>query len=353
MQQVTVAASLFIDLAAQLEGLGIAPAELYRRAGVDVALLARANERLSGTDADRLWEAAMALTGDPLVALHSAERYRPAALNIFGYVILNCATGLDAVDRLTRYGALLNDALHVRTTRQAGALGATPGAQPGAQLTVHLSHVAPPAGARGPDPRHPMEAMIAGLVLTLRALTGRPFIPTQVAFRHAAGGPVEEYHRIFGTLVRFGSDEDRVSLRLDELEAPIPAADHTLLSLFDGHAAGKLDELQRAGATSKRVLRAVATRLRGTAPDVATIAADLAMSPRAVQRALMDEGTSYQVLLDAARREIAERQLRVPGVSAAEVALLLGYSETSAFTRAFRRWTGLTPSAWASGRTSD
>jgi AraC-like DNA-binding protein len=336
VQQITVAASLFIDYAAQLQELGIEPAALFRRAGVDVAILGRATDRLSGDEAQRLWDAAMALTGDPLVALHSAERYRPSALNILGYVVLNCATGLDVLDRLTRYSTLLNDAMHVRTTREP------------ARVTVHFALAPTPSGSRGPDPRHPVEATSAGLVLTLRALTGRPMVPTEVMFRHPAAGPVEEYHRIFGTLVRFGGEENRVTLRLEELNAPIPAADHTLLSLFDGHAASRLGELQRDGATSRRVLRAVASRLRGTAPDITTIATDLAMSVRALQRALREEGTTYQALLDAARREIAERQLRAPGVSAADVALLLGYSEASAFTRAFRRWTGMTPSAWAS-----
>jgi AraC-like DNA-binding protein len=106
--------------------------------------------------------------------------------------------------------------------------------------------------------------------------------------------------------------------------------------------------LERKGAVSRRVLHEVARRLNGTAPEVGAVASALAMSPRALQRALKEEGSTFQGILDEARRAVAERELRSPGATAAEVALLLGYSESSAFTRGFRRWTGMTPSAWAS-----
>jgi AraC-like DNA-binding protein len=73
------------------------------------------------------------------------------------------------------------------------------------------------------------------------------------------------------------------------------------------------------------------------------------MSGRQLQRVLQAEGTTYQALLDEARRDLALARLRLPGTTAAEVALLLGYSEAGAFTRAFRRWTGTTPGAYAAG----
>lgn len=337
VRRATVAASLFIDLAAQLERRGIARAALCRTARVDEGRLADAHARIGGDEAQRLWEAAMVLTGDPLVALHSAEEFRPGAMNVFGYVILNCATGLEALDRLTRYASLLNDALVVESTRDVVAL----------ELTFSMVDA-----EAGMDPRHPVEATAAGVVLLLRALTGRPVVPRRVAFRHAAAGPIAEYHRVFGTKVHFGAPSHTLALRLDDLGAPIAAADHTLLPILEVQAASRLAALQRNGAVSGQVIQRVLARLRGSAPDASLIARELAMSVRALQRTLAEEGTSFQGLLDAARREVAERQLRVPGVSAADVALLLGYSETSAFTRAFRRWTGATPSAWAKGRGS-
>ncbi len=97
---------------------------------------------------------------------------------------------------------------------------------------------------------------------------------------------------------------------------------------------------------SRRLLQVLAKRLKGGSPPLGEVASALAMSARNLQRALREEDTSYQALLDHARRELALGHLATPAGSAAEVAFLLGFADASAFTRAFRRWTGSTPGAW-------
>jgi AraC-like DNA-binding protein len=268
--------------------------------------------------------------------MHLTEHYRSGALNILGLVLLNCRDGQDVLDRLRRYASLLNDGLTVTLEHAHDRVG------------VRTDPVAGLDNFMLTDGRQVTETMLAGVVLTLRRLADRPFVPLSVSFRHAPGGDVAEYHRIFGSLVRFGETDDRVVLRLDDLRAPVRSADPTLLPMLEAHAQERLAALERKGAVSRRVLHEVARRLNGTAPEVGVVASALAMSPRALQRALKEEGSTFQSILDEARRAVAERELRSPGATAAEVALLLGYSESSAFTRGFRRWTGMTPSAWAS-----
>lgn len=337
MRETTVAASIAIDLVAQLAESGISADEVCRRARLDPAILQRPNERIPGSAAHRLWQVAEQLSGDPLFGLHVAERYRTGAISILGYVFLNCASARDALDRLARFAALMNDGLRVH------------GADEGDQTVVQLQPVEGMDNFLARDGRHVMETMAAGIVLTLRRMTGAPFIPTLVAFRHSAAGPVAEYHRVFGTLVRFGQDEDRLAFSRREMDTKIPAADPSLLALFEGHARMQLAELERLGGTSGRAARLIATQLAGSVPSMDGVAASLAMSGRQLQRALREEGTTYQALLDQVRRDRALAQLRLPGTTATEVALLLGFSEASAFTRAFRRWTGLTPGAYAAG----
>jgi AraC-like DNA-binding protein len=92
----------------------------------------------------------------------------------------------------------------------------------------------------------------------------------------------------------------------------------------------------------------LADRIKGTAPTLEEVAAALAMSDRTLQRELRNEQTSFRELVDVVRREIAVQQLAQPGNSAAEVGFLLGFSDPSAFTRAFRRWTGTAPAAFRS-----
>ncbi len=335
MRETTVATSLIIDMVNQLEGRGFPPAEVCRRARVDPGFLSRPHDRIQGSAVERMWQVGEELTGDPLLGLHLTEHYRTGAINILGYVFLNCRTVADVLERLSRFAVLLNDGLKVRIEREEG------------RAVVHLEAVEGLDNFLLRNGRQVMETMAAGVVLTLRSLSGGAFVPAQVWFRHAAAGDVSEYHRIFGTMVRFGMPEHRVALRLAELDTVIPAADPSLLALFERHAIGRLDELEKLGGSSQRVMRLLTARLTGTVPPVGVIAAELAMSGRQLQRVLQDEGTSYQALLDQARRELAMAQLKVPDTTAAEVALMLGYSEAGAFTRAFRRWTGTTPGAFA------
>jgi AraC-like DNA-binding protein len=337
MRETTVAASLVIDMVAQLAESGISADEVCRCARMDPAILQRPNDRIPGSTVHRLWQVAEQLTGDPLIGLHFAERFRTGAISILGYVFLNCASARDALDRLARFAALMNDGLHVQL------------ADEGDQTVVRLRPVEGMDNFVERDGRHVMETLAAGSVLNLRGMTGAPFIPTMVAFRHSAAGSVAEYHRVFRTMVRFGQEENRVAFSRRDLDTKIPAADPALLALFEGHARVQLGSLEQLQGTSGRVARLIAAQLAGSVPSMDSIAASLAMSGRQLQRAVREEGTTYQALLDQVRRDRALAQLRLPGTTAAEVALLLGFSEASAFTRAFRRWTGLTPGAYAAG----
>lgn len=338
MRESTVAASIMIDLMDQLEARGLSRSELCHKMRIDPALFTQPNERVPGSAAERFWRVAEDATGDPLLGLHLAEHYRSSALNIFGYVILNCRSVADAVDRLARFAALLNDGLAVHASED------------GALTVLRLEAVTGLDNFLLRSGRHVFETMSAGIVLTLRRLTGRPFLPAQVWFRHPIAGPPDEYNRVFQAPVKFRQREDRLAFRTDLLATPIPVADASLLTLFEGHAIARLDEIHRLGGTSQRVARILASRLDGTVPALPFVASAMAMSGRNLQRTLREEGTTFQALLDDVRREIATAQLRVPGTTAAEVALLLGYSEASAFTRAFRRWTGMTPGMYASQR---
>ena len=91
-----------------------------------------------------------------------------------------------------------------------------------------------------------------------------------------------------------------------------------------------------------------ATRLKGEVPPLSEVASALAMSERSIQRGLRDEDTSYRQLVDEVRKDLALQHLGRPGTSATDVAFLLGFSEPSAFTRAFRRWTGSAPTQFRS-----
>lgn len=334
VRESTVAVSLLMDMVSQLEARGVSRQELTRMARVDPRLLERAHDRVPGSAAARIWQAAEELTGDPLIGLHLAEEFRAGATHILGHVVQHCTNAGEALERLTRYAALLNDGMRVQTSPS------------GEFVTVRIEAVPGMRNVLVEDGRQVFETMAAGTVVALRRLVGRPLVPARVTFRHAPAGPRDEYERVFGTGVHFLASEVSLVFRGMDLAAPVPAADPTLLSLFEEHAARRLDDLERLGGTTRRVAEHITAGLHGLAPTLGDVARRMAVSSRQLQRLLRDEGTSYNALLEGERARTAKAALRRPGGSIAAVALMLGYSEVSAFHRAFRRWTGMSPGAW-------
>jgi AraC-like DNA-binding protein len=278
------------------------------------------------------------LTGDPDVGLHSAESYNPGALSIVGYVVLSCRTAGEALDRLTRYAPLINEGLRVEIDECAG------------RTTCRFSAVEELDSFLHRDARQVMETLAAGIVVTLTRLATGPLEPIEVGFRHRAPASIDEHLRILGPAVRFDQPQDAVVYGGATLDTPLISADPTLLDVFEGDARRRLQALAARGGVSGRVLTFLGTRVKGAVPPLAEVASELAMSERAIQRSLSEEQTSYRQLVDDVRKSLAIEHLSRPGTSATDVAFLLGFSEPSAFTRAFRRWTGTAPTEFRAAR---
>jgi AraC-like DNA-binding protein len=338
LRETTVAASLVIDLVGHLARRGLSEAEICRAARIDLAVLDAPDDRVPGGAMERLWQVGESLAKDPDLGLHAAESHRPGALNILGYVVQNCATAREVIEKLVRYAVLIHDGLRASLSREG--TDTLCGFEAIAGLDNYLLR----------SPRQAMETTAAGLTCTLSALTHGAVRPREVSFRHAAPAVVGEHTRVFGVAPRFRQPLDRVVFWTPDLQHPIRSANPSLLAMFERHAVELLAHLEAHGPVGRRVLEVLAKRISGAAPPLGEVASALAMSARNLQRALREEETSYQALLDHARRELALRHLATPEGSAAEVAFLLGFADASAFTRAFRRWTGRTPGAFRASR---
>jgi AraC-like DNA-binding protein len=159
-----------------------------------------------------------------------------------------------------------------------------------------------------------------------------------------AQGPADDYQKVLGCPVLF--ERDRIALRFDDeaLEAPGSGHDPQLFRLLESHAERVLAETPATASFRDRVRRAVVQRLREGEPGIGSIAEALATSERSLQRRLQAEGVSFRDVVDEARHKLAVLYLGDDALSMTDVACLLGYSEASAFTRAFKRWTGQAPS---------
>ena len=187
------------------------------------------------------------------------------------------------------------------------------------------------------------EATIASIAAISQEVSTSKFQPSAIYFKHDAPGPVEAHERHFGCSVHFGTDKDALLIPAETMRAPNRVGDPSIVEFFDTHLEEELSKFDDDASLERRVRLQVSQSLSQGVPTVSAIARNFAMSARTLQRRLSNRGYSFQTLVDESRRELAERLLEKTDYPLAQVAFLTGFSEQSAFNRAFKRWAGQTP----------
>jgi AraC-like DNA-binding protein len=170
-----------------------------------------------------------------------------------------------------------------------------------------------------------------------------PFPLRGVTVAHRRPPDVGEHERIFGCPVRFGAEHNRLILDRIAWETPTRGAHPGVLGVLSEHADLLLSRLPRGPELVERTRRAIGGRLRGGDPSIKSVAREIGMSERSLQRHLRELGFSFNSLADEVRQATARLYLAQPDMALAEISYLLGFADQSAFSRAFKRWTGTTP----------
>jgi AraC-like DNA-binding protein len=192
--------------------------------------------------------------------------------------------------------------------------------------------------------RHQIESFLTLLVRLSRQLTNRRLLPSRVSLCHRRKGGCPELDRFLGCDVVFGADADEVAFPGTANEMPVVEGDPYLNKLLIKYAEEARSHREGGGGTFQIGLEnAIAPLLPHGKARVAEIARRLGMSPRTLARRLTSEGLTFAGILTELRRELAEQYLNEEDLAISKIAWLLGYQEVSAFTHAFKRWTGKTP----------
>jgi len=190
---------------------------------------------------------------------------------------------------------------------------------------------------------HLAEQVVTGLISLARELTNQfDHAPTVVHFTHPLSGSLKEYEDYFLCPVKFSSTYNGLKISNELLSVPLRKSDAETHQVLIAHAESLL-EAQSFSSPLEVIKDYVMKTLPSHVPDIEEIAECLNLSVRTVQRKLHDYGTSYSQVLDAIRKELALTYLRQTQNSALYISQRLGFSEQSAFQRAFKRWTGSTP----------
>lgn len=307
--------------------LGVDTDTLLRTVGIRRQTLEDPDARLKNREVGALWARAYELSGDPVLSLHVAEACPLGAYKVIDFIGTSARTVGEAFRYVARYFPLINTAVKLTIDES------------GDPVTFDVAGESGPTGVS----RAFAEYCLAVFVLHMRAGTGVAFLLRGVTFTHRFPPDVSEHERIFGCPVRFEAEHNRLYVDRSAWETPSSGAHPGVLGVLIEHADLLLSKLPRGPDLVERARRAIGERLRGGVPSLESVARELGMSERSLQRHLRELGYTYNALADEVREATARLYLEQPDMALAEIGYLLGFADQSTFNHAFKRWTGCTP----------
>ncbi len=311
------------------ERLGLDTGALLSAANLTAAEVGDPDGRLPGEAVAALWQAALERSGDPGLGLRVALAVPFGAYRVIDFLAASAPTVGEGLLRVARYFKLINSALSWEVAVEPAAVWMT-------------------LGHGGPLPRPYAEYAVAVTILHCRHASGSDWPLVEVSFEFTAPASSAEHVGAFGCPVLFDQRRTGFALARDVWDTPSRAASSDLLRTLEEHADRMIASLGAESEVSVRVARLIAEELQGGDSSLARVARRMGMSQRTLQRRLDQEGTTFAEVLDRTRRHVAEAYVKERGLALTEVAYLLGFSEPSAFSRAFQRWYGVPPSQYRS-----
>ena len=302
--------------------------QVFRSAGLDLEEIKDPTHWIHQEQYRRVLELASDATGDDCFGLHVGAAFDLRNYGILGFATLNCATLGEAAASLVRYFGVMRKGARF-TLKVEGET---------ASVRFHAVKGSPEI------PRHEAELALARLCKGIRDLVGGDWTPQQVHFAHTRQSGLAEHERFFGVAPRFGMESNRVILDRADLQRRNRAADQRLYQILRHRLEALLPD-QGEDDLILKVREEIAGALHEGAA-LNAIAGRLGLGARTLQRRLRDRDLAYADLVEQVRREESFRYLRHNDLKISEIAARLGYSEVSAFDRAFRRWSGTSPLAF-------
>jgi AraC-like DNA-binding protein len=302
--------------------------DLLRRAGLDLADIENSNARFSVASQIKFVELIADAIPDPELGVHLAQDLDLRRLEFLYYVPASADTLGTALRRLERYSSLANEGIHLRVKK-------------GKTVRVRFQYV---GVARHTD-RHQIEFFITAIIRICHQLVARTFKLLAVRVAHHRSATQGDLKKFATVEIDQDAGVDEIEFPSECLDLPVVTTDphlHNLLVRYCEDALARRET--KGGPLRSRVENTLAELLPHGPAQVGTVAGKLGMSPRTLSRRLAAEALSFSNIVRELRIALAHRYLTDPELRISQIAWLLGYQEVGAFTHAFRRWTGKTPS---------
>lgn len=306
-----------------LKDLGIEPADVLRRAELPDDLFSRSGVSLSTEEYFRLWNAVEAEANDPLFPLHIGQSIPVEAFQPPIFAALCSPNMLVAAQRISQYKRLCAPmAMHVE--------------EDGDEVRISLEWL-----DKDVDPPVSMTATELVFFTQLARTATREHVKPVRAETMRPPEHAADYEEFIGTPIR-KSKVHAITFSRSDAHLPFMTANEVMWEAFEPALRKRLSELDESATVSDRVRAALLEALPSGASSMDDVSRKLALSKRTLQRRLKHEGTTYQLVLNRTREELARHYLRKTELSGAEISYLLGYEDPNSFFRAYHDWTGET-----------
>ena len=301
------------------------PAPLFAKAGISRDSIKTAGLRVPFRVVDNLWREASKVIDDPCFGLRASEFWHPSQMHALGYAWLSSHTLREALNRYKRYNRILSPAADILLEDNDQG----------------LALVVKPTPQIAPRPNR-TDALFTCIMKMCRMNYGNNLSPVGISLSRKKPSCFQAYQEVFNAPVVFEAGQDSLTLPLDAVDRRLVSDNPQLALVHDKIMIDYLAKLEK-GDTVNRVKAAIIDRLPSGEVAQQDVAPLVNMSVRSLQRKLKTLGTSFQKLLDLTRSELAHNYVRDMETDLTEIAFMLGFSEHSAFSRAFKRWTGRSP----------
>lgn len=315
-----------------LEDRGLDVRALVAQAGLDPVSLNTLDARLPLAASTRLWQLAAEQLPEEDLGLWVSRYSSPTTFHALGYAFMASNTLLEGLRRIVRFYSMVSDAAHLNLETQDD------------KLTLRWQLVAPRLGPSCEG----MEAIIALILRSCRKIRGRELAPVSVSLMRPEPRNPQLFEQFFRCEMRYGSPCYEVSFARQDVEQSLLWGNEDLARSNDKVVEEYLRRLE-LGSVATRLRMLLVRELPSGVQAHDHYAQKLGMSGRSLQRKLTGEGTSFNQVLNETRSDLACAFLgHTPRQSLTEIAFLLGFSDTSSFSRAFQRWHGVSPGSYVS-----
>lgn len=302
---------------------------LFTQAGLDPDLIEEPRARFPHGNLRAAWQEAAQALGRPHIGLMTGQYLRVMDLNALGATFLSSANLRDAAHRLIRYEQVLNTQLSFHVEEQDDLF----------HLVSELKGSNESGVAVNEDGRH------AALMNLIGRALDKDTAPVEVGFTYPEPRDLADHYSVFRCKLSFEEPAPRLTFRAADAHKPFTGANREFAQRTDVFLDEMLSELN-ADDLVGRVKKVIIDALPSGAPTEEDVARYVFVSSRTLQRRLAEQGTNFRKLLLEVRRELAERYISDKNMPLAEISYMLGFADSSSFSRAFKRWTGDPPAVF-------